>query len=242
MKFRMLLLSAALCSAVFFGLPQHAAAQGVCSSDKQPHPVQLIERFTNADCATCWADPATAKPSPSALVLDWVTPGTQGDDAPLSAVASVDAVQRLAALGQNAPITSNVSTTPVRPDRRLARSTLRVARGLALSGYIGASIALKPVPTQGKANVVTAWLALVETLPAGLEGSPVERNLVRNVFQSRWNMPVKLSKTEQSQRFDQRSMSVAQGANPERLQVIGWLTDERGHMLAAAQSVCTSAP
>ena len=116
-----------------------------------------------------------------------------------------------------------------------------MARGLALSGYVGASIALKPVPTQGKARVLTAWLALVETLPAGLEGSPVDRNLVRNVFQSTWKLPVKLSKTEQNHLFDQRSMSVAEGVNPDRLRVIGWLTDERGRVLAAAESVCSAA-
>lgn len=239
MKSPALLLSLALCS--WAALSPLALAQSVCASDGQPKPVRLMERFTNADCADCWRDPATAKPARGTVVLDWVLPGAQGDDAPLSGVASVDALNRLTALGQSAPLTSSTTTVPITPDTGLRRSTLRVARGLALSGYIGASIALKPVPTQGKASVVTAWLALVETLPAGLEGSPVVRNLVRNVFQSTWRMPVQLSKTEQNHLFDQRSMSVAEGLNPERLQVIGWLTDERGRVLAAAQSVCSAA-
>ena len=239
MKNPALLLSLALCS--WAVLAPLASAQSVCASDGQHHPVRLMERFTNADCAHCWRDPATAKAAPGTAVLDWVLPGAQGDDAPLSGVASVDAVSRLTALGQSATVTSIATTVTITPNPGLSRSTLRVARGLALSGYIGASIALKPVPTQGTAGVVTAWLALVETLPAGLEGSPVERNLVRNVFQSTWKMPVKLSKTEQNHLFDQRSMSLAEGVNPDRLQVIGWLTDERGRVLAAAQSVCSAA-
>ena len=239
MKSPALLLSLALCS--WAVLTPLASAQSVCTSDGQPKPVRLMERFTNADCADCWRDPATAKAAPGTAVLDWVLPGAQGDDAPLSGVASADALNRLTTLGQSVPRTSNATALAITPDPGLSRSTLRVARGLALSGYVGASIALKPVPTQGKARVLTAWLALVETLPAGLEGSPVDRNLVRNVFQSTWKLPVKLSKTEQNHLFDQRSMSVAEGVNPDRLRVIGWLTDERGRVLAAAESVCSAA-
>lgn len=242
MTFRLRLLPCVLSAVVFFGLPGLSLAQSVCASDQQPRAVQLTERFIHADCATCWTDPATPRPQRGSLVLDWVTPSAKGDDAPLSAVASADALSRLATLGQSAPLTSSVSTTPITPDPALRRSTFRVARGLALSGYIGASIALQPVPSPGKARAVTAWLALVETLPAGLEGSPVERNLVRNIFQSAWNLPVTLSKTEQKRWFEQRSMSVAEGVNPDRLQVIGWLSDAQGRVLVAAQSVCRAAP
>ena len=201
-----------------------------------------MERFTNADCADCWRDPATAKAVPGTAVLDWVLPGAQGDDAPLSAVASGDSALRLEAIGEPMPRTSTVKTSPVTPQAALKKSVLRVARGLALSGYIGASIELKPAPTQAKAARVTAWLALVETLPAGLEGSPVERNLVRNMFQSNWNLRKKLSKSEQNHWFDQRSMSVTEGVNPDRLKVIGWVQDDQGRILAAAQSMCSTVP
>lgn len=235
-----LLLALALCS--WAVLPMSAAAQSVCASDGQPQPVQLMERFTNADCADCWRDPATATAAPGTVVLDWMLPGTQGDDAPLSAVASRDGVSRLDAIGQTIPRTTSVKISPVMPDAAMKKSVLRVARGLAVSGYIGASIELKPAPAPAKAARVTAWLALVETLPIGLEGSPVERNLVRNVFQSSWNLRRTLSKSEQNHWFDQRSMSVAEGVNPERLTVIGWLVDDQGRLLVAAQSVCSSAP
>lgn len=240
MKSPALLFSLALCALT--ALSSRAAAQSVCSSDGQFRPVRLMERFTNADCADCWRDPATAKAVPGTAVLDWVLPGAQGDDAPLSAVASGDSALRLEAIGEPMPRTSTVKTSPVTPQAALKKSVLRVARGLALSGYIGASIELKPAPTQAKAARVTAWLALVETLPAGLEGSPVERNLVRNMFQSNWNLRKKLSKSEQNHWFDQRSMSVTEGVSPDRLKVIGWVQDDQGRILAAAQSMCSAVP
>jgi hypothetical protein len=49
-----------------------------------------------------------------------------------------------------------------------------VARGLALAGYVGALSSWKLAPAKGKVNV-TAWLALVETPPMGLEGSPAAK-------------------------------------------------------------------
>ena len=240
MKSPALLLSLALCSWAL--LTPQASAQSVCASDGHTKPVRLMERFTSADCADCWRDPATPKTAPGTAVLDWVLPGVQGDDAPLSAVASRDSAARLQAIGEPMPSTTSARIRSVTPDTALKKSVFRVARGLALSGYIGASIELKPAPTDAKAARVTAWLALVETLPAGLEGSPVKRNLVRNVFQSHWNLREKLSKSEQHRWFDQRSMSVAEGVNPDSLTVIGWVEDGQGRILATAQSVCSAAP
>ena len=200
-----------------------------------------MERFTNADCAECWRDPATSRAGPGVTVLDWILPGAQGDNAPLSAVASRDGVLRLEALGEPVPDSYNLKIRPVIADAAWKRSVLRVARGLAFSGYIGASTELKPIPAKAKVARVTAWLALVETLPAGLEGSSVERNLVRNVFTSSWNLHKTLSKSEQDHLFDQRSMSVVEGVGIKRLMVIGWLEDAKGTILAAAQSVCSAA-
>ena len=230
------------CTVVLLSAITPAIAQSVCSSDGQTPPLRLLERFTSADCATCWSEPATALPRPGTVVLDWVLPGAQGDEAALSAVASPDALLRLEALGQRATTTTNAFVTPITGHPSLARSTLRVARGLALSGYIGTSIELKPAPRATTLRQLTAWLALVEILPVGLEGSPVERHLVRNVFQSNWNLARKLSKEELIHWFDQRSMSVVQGANPERLQVIGWLADSKNRVLTASQSRCMVTP
>lgn len=212
-----------------------AGAQSFCASDGQPRPAQLLERFINANCESCWADPATPKAAAGQLALDWVLPGDKGDEAPLSAVAAREALDRLAALRQSPPAQTLASTLPV---QGLKGGTLRVAHGLPLSGYLGASIELKPIPAAAKGRQWAAWLALVETLPAGTEGSPVERNLVRNVLQTPWDGRKPVAKGDPRRFFDARSMSVAQGANPERMRVIGWVEDDKGRVLAAAQSRC----
>jgi hypothetical protein len=212
-----------------------AWSQSFCASDGQPRPVQLLERFINADCESCWADPATPKAGANTLAIDWVLPGSKGDDAPLSAVAARESLDRLAALRQTPPAQSFAGTLPV---TGLKGATLRVAHGLPLSGYLGTSIELKPIPAAAKGRQWTAWLALVETLPAGTENSPVERNLIRNALQTIWDGGKPLSKTEQKRFFDQRSMSIAEGVNPERVRVVGWVEDEKGQVRLAAQSRC----
>lgn len=218
-----------------------ARAQAFCASDGQPQPVALLERFISADCENCWKDPSTPKALPGQAALDWIVPGDKGDDAPLSAVASRDGLNRLEALGQPVPKETSNSLRKVRGLNGLESARLRVAHGLVLSGYVGASIELKPVPAGAQKQAWSAWLALVETLPQGTEGRPVVRNLVRNVFQSPWNVRSQLSKREQARFFESRVMSVAQGVHPDRLRLIGWLEDASGQVLAAAQSRCAPA-
>lgn len=218
---------------------QSANAQSTCASDGQPRPVRLMERFISADCESCWKDPATTKVGNGDVVLDWVLASDKGDDAPLSAVASRDGLIRLAARGAAAPKEAMTSTQKV---NGLKGTTLRVAHGIALSGYLGTSIELKPIPPTAKNQRWTAWLALVETIPEGTEGTPVARNLVRNLIQPNWDGYKQLSKSEQkadvARFFESRSMSVAQGVNPDNLRVIGWVEDARGRVLVAAQSRC----
>lgn len=173
--------------AMLLGTPAAQAqplASSVCASDGQPRPAQLLERFINADCDSCWQDPATPKASAGQAVLDWVVPndaGSKGEDAPLSAVANRDGLNRLQALGKTLPTLTLASTLTVKTRKG---ASLRVAHGLPLSGYMGTSIEFKASPTTAKANPMTAWLVLVETSPEGTEGSPVERNLVRIPYKS----------------------------------------------------------
>ncbi|MES3002031.1 MAG: hypothetical protein V4787_15170, partial [Pseudomonadota bacterium] len=152
-------------------------------------------------------------------------------DAPLSAAASRDALARQESLHR--PLTERAEV--VRHAISTAAGKLRVAHGLPFNGYIGASIELKP----GSGGPWNAWLALVETIPAGTEGTPVPRNLVRNVLQVSWEGGRSLSKQEQTRLFESRPMSIPEGANPKRLHVVGWVEDARGRLVSAAQSVCT---
>ncbi|MBC7604335.1 MAG: hypothetical protein H7255_16955 [Ramlibacter sp.] len=205
-------------------------AQSSCSSDGVARPVALVERFINADCETCWSDAKTPAAGRGEVALDWVLPGSRGDDAALSSVARREGLQRLAALKQTVPAQAKTIRASVENRGR----SLRVAQGLAFNGYVGASIELKP----GAGAPWSAWLALVETVPAGIENSPVERNLVRNVLQPSWDSTRPLSKGERVKLSETRSMNVPEGANPDRLRVIGWVEDARGRIVAAAQSRC----
>lgn len=211
-----------------------ARAQSSCASDGQSRPVALVERFINADCRDCWIDPATLRAGPRELALDWVLPGTQGEDAPLSAVATRDGLKRLQALSTAPPAGASSRRASV----TRAPGTLRVAHGLPVSGYIGASIEYKQVPSDAAGQPWSAWLALVETIPAGTEGTPVARNLVRNLIQPIWDGRKQLSKAERLNFMESRSMDIPPGINTDRLRVIGWVEDAQGRLIAAAQSRC----
>jgi hypothetical protein len=209
-----------------------AQAQSSCASDGVPQPVALLERFINADCEACWSDAKTAVPARGELALDWIVPGSRGDDAPLSAAASRDGLTRLQALGRKTPAQADASRIKAQRDGR----ALRVAHGLPFNDYVGTSMELKPA----NGGPWKAWLLLVETIPAGTEGTPVERNLVRNALQPAWDNTKSLSKEERKRLLESRPMSIPEGAKPERLRVVGWVQDARGHIRGIAQSRCAA--
>lgn len=198
-------------------------AQSSCSSDRQSSPAALVERFINADCDTCWADAATLRAGRGDLPLDWIVPGARGDDAPLAMAASPDALDRLQALGRGRPLPADA----VRGVRHPGAGSLRVAHGLPFNGYIGTSIEMRAAG----GGPWTAWLALVEALPAGTEGSPVERNLVRNLLQLPWP-------AGPGRHFEARPMAIPEGTHPDRLRVVGWIEDGRGTIRAISASRC----
>ena len=204
-----------------------------CSSDGVRPPTLVLERFISADCGDCWTEPATPRPTDGAVALDWIVPGTLGDDAPLGVAASRDASERLHRLDRPAPARTATRTSATMTP---AQGRLRVAHGLALGGYIGASIEWKPA--RRATGPVTAWLALVETLPEGTEGSPVARNLVRNVLIPAWDGHESLSKAKLATYHESRPMNIPEGARPERLRVIGWVEDAQGRVLGLAQTRC----
>ena len=231
--------ASAIALLILLAVPGSAQAQSFCASDGQPQPTQLLERFINADCATCWQDATTPKTVQGQLALDWVLPGSQGEAAALSAVATRDAAQRLSALGLTKPDNVLARRSDV---RALPGAKLRVAHGLPVTGYIGASIALTSGRDVAEYQPWTAWLALVEALPKGTEGSPLARNLVRNTFKANWDGRKQLSKTERLRFIEQRSMGLPEGVDTSRLRVIGWIEDETGQVRAAAASRCAPAP
>jgi hypothetical protein len=203
------------------------AAQALCTSDDVPSPQAVLERFTNADCPECWRDPATPRAAANTLALDWILPGRKAGSAPLSVVASDEAMERLYGLGHQMPerstaVTSILSGAPL---------PLRLAQGEAFNDYVGTSMELK----EPGREPWRAWLLLVESLPAGADGSPVARNVVRNVFRPEWHnvmrrAPGRLAET--------RAMQIHPGARPERLRLVAVLQDSRGRIRAISRTEC----
>ncbi len=225
-------LAATLCLSMSAGAAtgEELARPPVCASDGQPRPRALLERFINADCEACWRDAATPAPRARAVVLDWVVPGSRGEDAPLSAVALREGLDRLATLGRPMPAAAESVDSPL----LAAARTLRVAHGLPLNGYVGTSISLSPA---GR-GPWRAWLLLVEALPAGTEGSPVARHLVRAAFNPPWDLPRAPTAAERQRLWESRPLRIPEGADPGRLKVVGWVEDAQGRIRAIAESRC----
>lgn len=214
-----------------------AWAQAACSSDGTPRPVAVFERFVSADCEACWSDPATPAPSAQgkALVLDWIVPGRLGDDAPLSAAATNDALARLDMLARPVPQRTDVHVdTAAQP----SAAKLRVAHGQPFNDYLGTSIAFTPARGTRQRGPWSFHLLLVESVPAGTDGSAVARNVVRNMLNGMWDARNELSKKEQSSWKDMRPVRIPEGAQPQRLRMVGWVQDAQGRVVAAAQSTC----
>lgn len=225
MKILLLLMSLGL------GLAPAAWSQSFCASDGQPRPVALLERFISADCERCWSDSSTVQPARQELAIDWIVPSNRGADAPLSAAASRDAQTRLDTLGRTLAQESFNTRHQIKGNS----PALRVAHGVAVNDYIAASIEMKPAAS----GRWTAWLLLVETIPAGTEGTPVARNLARNLLVSSWDASSPSSKTRPPRFFEARPMLIPQGTQPERLRVVGWVEDTRGRIRSMVQSQCT---
>jgi hypothetical protein len=204
------------------------AAHALCTSDEVEPPAALLERFVSADCAECWRDRTTPQPAAGTFAIDWVVPGAKGDDAPLAAVALDDALERLAFLKRPAPARSDA----VFQRREGDPAVLRLAQGDAFNDYIGTSMELQ-APGRQEWH---AWLLLVEQLPAGTEGSPVERNLVRNVFRPDW---WKAAGRPPGPLAEGRAMQIHEGARPERLRLVAVLADSRGHIRAISRTACS---
>ncbi len=227
-----------LASVFVLAQPSSALAQASCSSDGTPQPVAIFERFISADCEACWTDAAIPSPSATAgaVVLDWIVPGQAGDEAPLSAAATNDALARLQALGRTPPAATDVYAAAVEGARP---ARLRVAHGLPFNDYLGTAIAFTPTRRDGAApDGMAFYLLLVESVPAGTEGTRVGRNMVRNMLQGTWDKRDTLSNSKQTKWMESRSMRIPDGAQPERLRMVGWVQDAQGRVVAAAQSAC----
>jgi hypothetical protein len=200
----------------------HAAAPP-CSA-----PREVIERLMSSDCETCWSG-AAARPLPrSTWVLDWIEPGAAGADAPLAAGALPEAGARRQAL---AALPSADDTREFRwPLARRPTVRLTVGGGPAWNGYLGLQLQASGKPPEG----AEVYLALIENIPAGSDGSPVARRLVRSVAG-----PLVLD-ADGRRSTQWRALRIPDGAKPERLQGMAWWVDREARLRGIALEACAA--
>lgn len=203
-----------------------AATSGALAAGPCDTPRVLIERFLSADCERCWADapPAAA----GAWTLDWIAPSPNGDAAPLAAAALPDAGERLQALGATlAPDAVHEARWPL---GRPPAVRLRLGGGPAWNGYLGLQLQTRGKPPPG----AVAYVALVEHIEAGTEGTPVARRLVRSVAG-----PLPLD--PDGRRATQwRALRLPDGAQPARLHGMAWWLDGQARLRGVVQEGCSA--
>jgi hypothetical protein len=191
------------------------------------------EVFIAADCARCWSALPPPQPGASAGTpgwrLDWISPTTA--DAPLAAAALPEAAERAARAGDTSAVAGRPSAL-----------RLQVTSGPAWNGYFGLQMSLQAARAgsnrAGLPAGSTAWLALVELLPAGTDGSPGARALVRSVAGP---LPVDgLATTPSPNQAPShlRALRWPEGARPERLQARAWIEAPTGQVLLMAADRC----
>ena len=200
-----------------------ANAAPIC---KPRAPLRLVERFMSADCERCWAAKDAAKLDARTMVLDWIVPA--GDASPMAVVAVGEATTRAGAMTANA--TQQRSTL-----LKTTAPRLRIADGPAWNGYIGLQLTVHRNAPLPEGSV--AYMALVERVAAGSEGSDVARQLVRNVVG-----PLSLEElatTSPVRHF--RAMRLIDAAQTDKLASVAWVESAQGQVLTASQSTKQSA-
>jgi hypothetical protein len=213
---------------------RHAWAAGDApaapSADCAAIHAAVVERFIGADCADCWARSPATLPQPGQWLLDWIVPSARGDDAPLSPAAPGEASAR-ARRATGAALAEGASVEHASARRSATALRLSVVAGPAWNGYFGVQLDASGALPKGS----MAWIALVESVGAGTDGTPVARQLVRTVagpFELPELRSGRPARVLQAMRWPETS-------KPERLRARAWIERPDGRMLAMAGERCT---
>jgi len=158
-------------------------------------------------------------------VLDWIVPSAYGDEAPLSAAAFAEAADRAGALPTDATMQRRHALAPS------AGLHVSVQDGPAWNGYIGLQLSVERLAGTLPRGAV-GYLALVENVPAGTEGTPIARQLVRSVVG-----PLPLDAGGPKRIDHLRALRIPLGSKPARLTAVGWIEAPAGKVIAAAQVI-----
>ena len=194
-----------------------------------PRPgAAVVERFISADCPDCWSASDVAAAT-SGWLFDWIAHTPTGPQAALASAASTEAQERAQRAGGPSP-TGMQSLTVRSTLPRMPGLKLGVQSGPAWNGYFGLRLEARGRVPAGS----SAWLALVEMIPANAEGSVAERHLVRSVAGP---LPLDAMRTDRAMSH-LSALRWPETAQPTRLQARGWIEGPDGALLAIASDRC----
>ena len=205
---------------------------------------RLVERFIPADCPDCWhgEPPAARSGAAPDWFLDWVLP-VADEDAPLAGAALREARDRVpdAVASASSAAPSPGPATPLERPHLLTRAPAQprfwVRASPAWNGYFGVQMhAVGRWPAGSR-----AWLALVERLPAGSEGSGPARQLVRNLV-GPLALPTAATPVPRGGGAPETAPLYAlrwpETAQPERLITVAWVEAADGRILRLSSDRC----
>lgn len=203
-------------------------------------PTLMLERFVPADCERCWtaAPPSpgsTLSPRERVFAMDWIVPSAAGDAAPLAAAAVSEARERVARAGTLAPDEALSVARPL--PRRSSALRLEISDGPVVNGYVALRLVAR---TSGGVlpSGIAGYMALVERVPAGEEGSPVDRQLVRAQVG-----PLSLDGLRVGGPVEHfRAIRLPETAKPERLAAVGWVERAEQRVIAISASPSVACP
>ena len=203
----------------------------------------VVEHFMGADCFDCWkaAEPAPGQArTPGAepagrgeWSLDWIVPAA--DDAPMAPGALPEAGDRLDRVGpylaarlQAPPAALDVTTDLAGPAKG---RRFYVHSSLPHQGYLGVQLHAQGLWPAGS----TAWVGLVELLPAGTRDTVIPRHLLRVLVG-----PVKLPDTAgpQGATAPLWGLRWPLNAHPELLMATAWVEDKDGRITQMTSDRC----
>ncbi|MBE7427746.1 MAG: hypothetical protein HS106_17265 [Ideonella sp.] len=189
----------------------------------------VLERFISAECEACWSNASVAQPADGQWLLDWIVPSARGQAAPLASAAPDEARDRARRALQAGPADNRVSVQRSTA-HRASSLHLSVISGPAWYGYLGVQLDASGRVAAG----ASVWVALVETVAPGTEGTLVPRELVRTLAGP---LPAEDLRRGQPWQY-QLAMRWPETAKPARLRARAWIEDARGRIVAMAGERC----
>ncbi|RZT95361.1 hypothetical protein EV670_3116 [Rivibacter subsaxonicus] len=194
-------------------------------------PVEVVERFMAADCEACWQAAGGAEDARAGRwQFDWIVPAASGEDAALSVAALREAGERITRGGGRAPLPGQGAEQRTPIARTRAPLRLEVQSGPAWNGYLALQYRLAGRAPAGS----SVWLAVVEQVAAGDDGTPIARELVRGVAG-----PFAAGTTASaSGAVPMVALRVPQTPQPQRLRGRAWIESREGRIIAVAAENC----